>query len=249
MSSNSPTIERRLIALRNHCSPNKDIIHTITHSEDTQSGHDIAFNLNTKNIIPMINLNHTAGTTFSNSSSGSSSECSSCCSSSQNTSSCSTSTSSPKGSSSPYQPRPIEPSDYDKGYLALLSQLTTVGDISRESFQKRLSQLDPNTYRIVVIEDPNSHRIVAAATVFVEKKFVHECGSVGHIEDVVVDSNVRGQHLGVKVIEACKQFAQQQGCYKTILDCSEKNVKFYEKCGFVRKEIQMRFDHEHERSK
>ena len=28
-------------------------------------------------------------------------------------------------------------------------------------------------------------------------------------------------------------------CYKIILDCAEKNEKFYEKCGFVKKEIQM----------
>lgn len=29
------------------------------------------------------------------------------------------------------------------------------------------------------------------------------------------------------------------GCYKVILDCSEDNVRFYERCGFVRKEVQM----------
>jgi glucosamine-phosphate N-acetyltransferase len=29
------------------------------------------------------------------------------------------------------------------------------------------------------------------------------------------------------------------GCYKVILDCSEKNVPFYEKCGFTVKEKQM----------
>jgi hypothetical protein len=27
-----------------------------------------------------------------------------------------------------------------------------------------------------------------------------------------------------------------------ILDCNEDNASFYEKCGFVRKEVQMRFD-------
>ncbi|KAF0979241.1 hypothetical protein FDP41_001584 [Naegleria fowleri] len=229
------SMERRLVALRNHCSP--------TMKEASAHSLDITFNA--------IDVNHTAGETYCSKSLESSS--SECCSCSHRKTSTSTTNSSPQvSSSSPsssastsYQARPIEPSDYEKGYLTLLSQLTTVGDISRENFLKRLSQLDPNTYRIVVIEDPKSHRIVAAATVFVEKKFVHECGSVGHIEDVVVDANVRGQHLGVKVIEACKQFAQEQGCYKTILDCSEKNVKFYEKCGFVRKEIQMRFDHEH----
>ncbi len=30
-----------------------------------------------------------------------------------------------------------------------------------------------------------------------------------------------------------------QGCYKVILDCSEKNEGFYAKLGFQRKELQM----------
>ena len=32
---------------------------------------------------------------------------------------------------------------------------------------------------------------------------------------------------------------QEAGCYKVILDCSEANVPFYEKCGLERKEVQM----------
>ena len=32
---------------------------------------------------------------------------------------------------------------------------------------------------------------------------------------------------------------EQVGCYKVILDCSEGNVPFYERCGFQRKEVQM----------
>jgi len=38
------------------------------------------------------------------------------------------------------------------------------------------------------------------------------------------------EHLGISL-----------GCYKIILDCSEKNVPFYEKCGFKKKEVQMAF--------
>ena len=33
--------------------------------------------------------------------------------------------------------------------------------------------------------------------------------------------------------------AREAGCYKVILDCSDSNVKFYEKCGFQKKEVQM----------
>lgn len=33
--------------------------------------------------------------------------------------------------------------------------------------------------------------------------------------------------------------AKEVGCYKVILDCSEDNVNFYQKCGFTKKEVQM----------
>ena len=41
------------------------------------------------------------------------------------------------------------------------------------------------------------------------------------------------------IIDQLKHLAKRSGCYKVILDCAEKNVGFYEKLGFVKKEIQM----------
>jgi len=41
------------------------------------------------------------------------------------------------------------------------------------------------------------------------------------------------------LIEAAADAAKAAGCYKVILDCSESNVAFYEKCGLTRKEVQM----------
>jgi hypothetical protein len=42
-----------------------------------------------------------------------------------------------------------------------------------------------------------------------------------------------------RLIEALVDVARQRGCYKVILDCSEANQAFYEKCGLTRKEVQM----------
>ena len=41
--------------------------------------------------------------------------------------------------------------------------------------------------------------------------------------DVVVDKSMRGRNLGIKLIEALKYLAQNLGCYKLILDCSQVN--------------------------
>lgn len=44
--------------------------------------------------------------------------------------------------------------------------------------------------------DSESGAVVAAGTLLVERKFIHGCGKVGHIEDVVVSHALRGHSLG-----------------------------------------------------
>jgi len=45
--------------------------------------------------------------------------------------------------------------DYERGFLQLLGELTSVGDISREAWEARFDDLKAckNTYYITVIED------------------------------------------------------------------------------------------------
>lgn len=135
--------------------------------------------------------------------------------------------------------RALEASDFDLGYLSVLSQLTTVGQVTPTSFQQRLDEIrkNPDYYLVVAVE--NKCKVVGAASLLVEHKFIHECGSIGHIEDVVVDKGHRGSGLGQRLLETLKAEAQKRKCYKIILDCDERNVKFYERCGLQTKGIQM----------
>lgn len=137
--------------------------------------------------------------------------------------------------------RPLAESDFAKGYCKLLEQLTVVGNITEQKFKDQYNLLVASgLVHIVVGEFEGS--VVAAATLLVEPKFVHECGFVGHIEDVVVDKSMRGKKLGERVIKEALRVAEAKKCYKVILDCSENNAGFYEKCGFKKKELQMRID-------
>jgi len=47
-----------------------------------------------------------------------------------------------------------------------------------------------------VIEDRVHGKIMGAGTLLVEPKFIRECGSTGHIEDIVVHEAARGLGLG-----------------------------------------------------
>ncbi|KAI7877232.1 acyl-CoA N-acyltransferase [Lichtheimia hyalospora FSU 10163] len=134
--------------------------------------------------------------------------------------------------------RPLQRDDYDKGFVNVLAQLSTTGEISNETFQARFDLMKRlGTYYIVCIEAEGV--IVACATLIVEHKFLHECGQSGHIEDVVVDGTQRGKRLGIRLIDQLKYMAQAVGCYKIILDCLQHNVTFYERCGLEVSQVQM----------
>ncbi|GER54218.1 glucosamine 6-phosphate N-acetyltransferase [Striga asiatica] len=140
-----------------------------------------------------------------------------------------------------FQVRKLEITDKQKGFVELLQQLTVCGPISDEAFEQRFQEIARygDDHIICVVEDCSSGKIVGTGSVFVEKKFIRNCGKVGHIEDVVVDSGVRGKQLGKKIVGFLSDHARETGCYKVILDCSVVNRAFYERCGFKQKEVQM----------
>ncbi|RZC07820.1 Glucosamine 6-phosphate N-acetyltransferase, partial [Glycine soja] len=84
-----------------------------------------------------------------------------------------------------------------------------------------------------------SGTIIATGSVLIEKKFLRNCSKVRHIEHIVVDSSIRGKHLGKRIINFLSDHARSMGCYKVILNCSVQNKTFYEKCGFLQKSVQM----------
>jgi GNAT superfamily N-acetyltransferase len=68
---------------------------------------------------------------------------------------------------------------------------------------------------------------------------IHNLGLVGHIEDIAVAKDQQGKKLGLRIIQALDFVAENVGCYKTILDCSEAIEGFYVKCGFKRAGLEM----------
>ena len=118
-------------------------------------------------------------------------------------------------------------SDYKRGHLDILSVLTVVTDPGEDAWRAQFDALraTPRTYYSIVIVDRASDRIVAVGTVFVERKFLRGLGCVGHIEDIAVDESQQGKKLGLRIIQALTGISENSGCYKTILNCSDKNIR------------------------
>jgi glucosamine-phosphate N-acetyltransferase len=130
--------------------------------------------------------------------------------------------------------RRLEKWDYDKNYLELLKQLTAVGDISRENYETALDKMEAQVW-VVEFEG----KIIASVSLLLEQKIIHECGIVGHLEDVVVDRDYRKYGLGKFIIERIIKIARERGCYKLIGDCKSELLGFYEKNGFESKCVQI----------
>ena len=63
-----------------------------------------------------------------------------------------------------------------------------------------------------------------------------------YIDDLCVDENIRGQHIGKSLYEYVVQFATEQNCYNVTLNVwalNESAKKFYEACGLVPQKIGM----------
>ncbi|CAK9813544.1 Probable glucosamine 6-phosphate N-acetyltransferase [Anthophora quadrimaculata] len=131
--------------------------------------------------------------------------------------------------------RPLKSGDYDRGFLQLLSQLTEVGNVSREQFLNNFRMMkNTGSYYIIIIEDISIGKVIASSTLVVEQKFIHNCASRGRLEDVVVNNKYRGKHLGKLIVKIVLQLAHYLRCYKLSLDCKDHLIPFYESLGFKR---------------
>jgi len=138
--------------------------------------------------------------------------------------------------------RKIKKDDLWNGFLTTLDSLRQTSNISRDKAEEVFNKIMRNSDHVIAVAITDD-KVVGAATLFIEPKFIHNGGNVGHIEDVVVDKNYQGKKIGEKIIKYLLEEAKTNGCYKTILDCSDEVKPFYEKLGFKHNANALRLDH------
>ncbi|XP_057374236.1 probable glucosamine 6-phosphate N-acetyltransferase [Daphnia carinata] len=132
--------------------------------------------------------------------------------------------------------RPLYMSDYGRGFLELLKELTEVGNISEEQFQEQFKFMKNShgTYYCTVIIDTIKDRVVGASTLLMERKFIRGCALRARLEDVVVSPNYRGKQLGKCIVEILTNLGRALGAYKMTLDCKDSMTPFYESLGYAK---------------
>ena len=138
--------------------------------------------------------------------------------------------------------RKLKRDDLENGFLKSLDSLRQASDISKTKADEVFDSIESNPNHAIFVAS-DGDRIVGTCTLLIESKFIHDGGIVGHIEDVSVDAIYQGTGVGGTLVKAVLEAAGRMGCYKTILDCQDDIVKFYEKIGFKKSANTMRFDH------
>lgn len=120
----------------------------------------------------------------------------------------------------------------------LLSQLTVSPILKYDYVLSILNNLNDNHY-IFIYE--NFEKIpIGIITLLIEQKLIHGGKCVGHIEDLVVHNKYKGKGVASQLISHCVKIAEENNCYKIILDCKEELIPFYNKNNFKQQGVCMR---------
>ena len=132
--------------------------------------------------------------------------------------------------------RPLASTDYDRGHLTVLSVLTQALDVGAEAWAAQFETMrSESSYYILVIVSRETDHIVGAGGIFLERKFLRGLGRVGHIEDIAIAREMQGKKLGLRIIQALTHISEEVGCYKTILNCNENNIRAFSALGALGK--------------
>lgn len=138
--------------------------------------------------------------------------------------------------------RKLQKKDLLNGFLHSLDSLRNTSGMNPRKAQAIFDKISENPNEVIYVAVMDL-KIVGAASIIIEQKFIHNGGKVGHIEDVVVAKEFQGRGIGQKIVCSLLEYAKKQGCYKTILDCTDDLIPFYKKLGFKLHSNSMRFDH------
>jgi glucosamine-phosphate N-acetyltransferase len=137
--------------------------------------------------------------------------------------------------------RELKKEDLWNGFLISLDSLKEASNIDKNKAEMIFEKINSNPDHIIAVAEIDG-KIVGSTTLLIESKFIHNGGTVGHIEDVVVNKNYQGQKIGEKIMKFLIEISKKRGCYKTILDCTDDVKPFYEKLGFKQVASELRLD-------
>ena len=118
--------------------------------------------------------------------------------------------------------------------LELYKQLKPGDDIIKiEEANKIWSKIEQNNIKYFIAKD--GERIIASLYICIIPNLTKNGKSIGFIENVVTDEKYRRQGIGKKIMENAMIYAEQNNCYKVLLQSGNQRTEaheFYDALGF-----------------
>ena len=140
------------------------------------------------------------------------------------------------------QIRKLEQRDIQNGFLDCLNEFRESKDLTVEHAIELFQELELNPVQMVYVAVIDE-QVVGCSTILLEQKFIHNGGKIAHLEDLVVRKKYQGQGIAEEIIKTLLSIAEKKGCYKTLSDCTDKILPFWQKIGFKNHENATRYDH------
>jgi glucosamine-phosphate N-acetyltransferase len=139
-----------------------------------------------------------------------------------------------------YEIREIREEDIDNGrFLEVLEN-----GLSEATAKAILKEIKTNPlHKIFVAVTKDDNLVIGTITLLVEPKFIFGGGRVGHIEDLSVRKEYQRKGIGFKLVNYATEQAALMGCVKTVLDCSDESMPFYQKLGYSYQDNCMKIAH------
>ena len=98
--------------------------------------------------------------------------------------------------------RPLEKTDFQKGFRDLLAVLSDPGELDEEKFIALYEGFftEGQTQRCLVVEHVEKKVVVSTSTLLLEQKFLRGGKKVGHIEDVITHPDYQKRGLAKTVL-------------------------------------------------
>ena len=127
--------------------------------------------------------------------------------------------------------RKIVKSDYNE-FIKLIHS-----DISKEKYDHFIDNTLGDYHQIIVLEFEN--KLIGTGTLLIEEKLTYGGCKMGHIENILIDENYRGNGYGELLVKKLSDNANNMKCYRVDLTCNVELEKFYKKNNFNTNSISM----------
>ena len=128
--------------------------------------------------------------------------------------------------------RSLKKTDYER-YRSLIGS-----DISQQYFDNFITHVLNHNHQIIVIQD-SSDNLIGTGTLLIEQKLTYGGCKMGHIENILIQEDVRGKGYGERIVKNLLEVARTEGCYRVDLNCHPELENFYRKNGFDRGSVSM----------